>query len=49
MVDKNAHDTVLTIGFIANDCENQLDFLKEHFDIVCDKDNDYYDVKKLIF
>lgn len=49
MVDKNAHDNVLTIGFVANDCENQLDFFKEYFDIVCDKNNDYYDVKKLLF
>lgn len=49
MVDKNAHNSVLTIGFLANDSQNQLEFLKENFDIVCDINNDYYDVKKLIF
>ena len=27
MVDKKAHDSVLTIGFVANDSQNQLDFL----------------------
>jgi len=49
MVAKNAHPSLLTIGFVADDCQNQSEFLKEHFDIVCGTTENYYDVKKLLF
>lgn len=49
MVDKNAHDLVFNIGFVANDCQSQIDTLKTHFDIVCEQGDDYNTLKKLLF
>ena len=47
MVDKNDHDLVVSVGFIAKDAS--LETLKSHFDIVCEEDNNYEDVKKVLF
>lgn len=49
MVDKNSHDFVLSVGFLADDSNNELDTMVSYFDIVCEKDDDYYKVKNLLF
>ena len=49
MVDKNAHDLVLSVGFLADDSRNNLDVLKANFDIVCEENDDYNNLKKLLF
>lgn len=47
MVNKNDHDLVVSVGFIANDSSKEV--LQSHFDIVCEEDNNYEDVKKVLF
>lgn len=49
MVDKSLHDFVLTIGFVADDCKSNIAELKTNFDIVCEQNDDYIKLKKLIF
>lgn len=49
MVNENAHDTVLSIGFVADDCQSQVDTLKAYFDIVCEQGDDYHKLKELLF
>lgn len=49
MVDKSLHDFVLTIGFVADDCKSNIEELKANFDIVCEENDDYMKLKKLIF
>lgn len=49
MVDKARHELVVSIGFTTDDCEEQLEILKNHFDIVCEKNDNYDMVKKLLF
>ena len=49
MVDKNAHDFVLNIGFYTDDTHEQIETLKSNFDIVCEENNDYNDLNKLLF
>ena len=49
MIDKSIHDKVLSVGFLPYDLPYQLDYYCEKFDIVCDKEDDYHKVKKLLF
>ena len=49
MVDKNLHDSVLTICFLADDSHNKLEELKSSFDIVCEENDNYYKLKELLF
>ena len=49
MVDKNAHDFVLNIGFYTDDNHEQAETLKSNFDIVCESNDDYNDLRKLLF
>lgn len=49
MVDRNSHDFVLSVGFLADNSNNELDTMVSYFDIVCEKDDDYYKVKNLLF
>ena len=49
MVDTNAHDCVVSICFIPDDCKEKLELLKSNFDIVCEKSDDYDIVKNLLF
>lgn len=49
MVDKNAHDFVLTIGFLTNENYNQSEILKNNFDIVCELDDNYHTLKNILF
>lgn len=49
MVDKNAHDFVLSVGFLTDERAEQLEVLKSNFDIVCEYNEDYYTLKKLLF
>lgn len=49
MVDKNAHDNVLSVGFMTDERQEQAEILKSNFDIVCELDDNYNDLKKLLF
>lgn len=49
MVDKTLHDNVLTIGFAINDNKTLIENLKANFDIVCELDENYHTLKKLLF
>ena len=49
MVDKNTHHFVINIGFNTDDTHEQIETLKSHFDIVCEENNDYNDLNKLLF
>lgn len=52
MVDKNLHDSVITVGFEPNDpndpCNSLKDFLSS-FDIVCEPHENYIDLRKILF
>lgn len=52
MVDKNSHDSVITIGFEPddpNDPCNSLEDFQAGFDIVCEPHENYNDLKKILF
>lgn len=52
MVDKNSHDSVITIGFEPddpNDPCNSLEDFQASFDIVCEPHENYNDLKKILF
>lgn len=49
MVDKSKHDLVLSIGFLAEDSKEQYEILKSNFDIVCELNDDYNNLKELLF
>lgn len=49
MVDKTAHDSVLTIGFVSEDNSDYISDLISNFDIVCDNEEDYTVLQKLLF
>lgn len=52
MVDKNSHDSVITIGFEPddpNDPCNSLEDFQAGFDIVCEPHENYNDLKKVLF
>lgn len=52
MVDRNLHDSVITIGFEPddpNDPCNSLEDFQAGFDIVCEPHEDYTDLKKILF
>lgn len=49
MVEKSAHDFVLNIGFYTEEKHEQIETLKSHFDIVCESNDDYNDLNKLLF
>ena len=47
MVDKNKHKSVISIGFLTLDAPK--DVMTSNFDIVCEENDNYDDVKKLVF
>lgn len=52
MVDKNLHDSVITIGFEPNDPNdpcNSLEDFQASFDIVCEPHENYTDLKRILF
>ena len=49
MVDKSAHDFVLSVGFLTEEHKEQFEALKSNFDIVCELNDDYNNLKKLLF
>lgn len=52
MVDKNLHDSVITVGFEPddpNDPCNSLEDFQAGFDIVCEPHENYNDLKKVLF
>jgi len=49
MVDKDAHDFVLTIGFLTDETKENPEILTSKFDIVCESNDDYNDLKTLLF
>lgn len=49
MVDKDAHEFVLTVGFLTDENQEQLELLKANFDIVCELNDDYNHLKKKLF
>lgn len=52
MVDKNLHDSVITVGFepdAPNDPCNSLEDFQASFDIVCEPHENYNDLKKILF
>ncbi len=47
MVNKDNHNVVISVGFLASDTSK--DTMIANFDIVCGEDDNYDDVKKLVF
>lgn len=47
MVDKTSHPSVITIGLFSS--EYDINNLINNFDIVCEQNDDYNDLKKLLF
>ena len=47
MVNKNDHKLVITVGFTTPDVEKNV--MVRNFDIVCENDDDYEDVKNIVF
>lgn len=48
MIDRNEHKEIITVGF-ATEENNDLERFKSYFDIVCEDDEDYNDLMKIIF
>lgn len=49
MCDKSKHDMVYSICFLTDESANNLEKIKENFDIVCEFNDDYYNLKNEIF
>lgn len=49
MVDKTKHKNVFTVGFIANDDVEYIEDMNENFDIVCNSNDSYSDIRRIIF
>lgn len=49
MVDKSGDKFVLNIGFLTDERNEQFEIFKSNFDIVCELNDDYNDLKKLLF
>jgi len=49
MVDKNSHNSVLSVGFLTDETEEQVNILKNNFDIVCENTDNYNNIMKLLF
>lgn len=52
MVDKNSHDSVITVGFepdAPDDPCNSLEDFQTNFDIVCEPYENYRDLQKILF
>jgi len=49
MVDKKAHDFVLSVGFSTDEQSEHIEILKSNFDIVCELNDDYNSLKKILF
>jgi len=49
MVNKNTHDFVLNVGFLTEEHPEEFTTLKANFDIVCELEDDYHDLKNLLF
>ena len=47
MVDRNNHKAVISIGFLTPD--SSKDTMASNFDIVCEENDNYGDVKKIVF
>ena len=47
MVDKNKHKEVFTVGFLTDD--GPKDIMVSNYDIVCEKEDNYLNVKDLLF
>lgn len=48
MVDRDKHKDLITVGFFTKD-NNDLESFKNAFDIVCENNDDYNDLLKIIF
>lgn len=50
MVNKDSHHFVLSVGFLADDYpKNQIDDFKSKFDIICEQDDNYFNLKNILF
>lgn len=49
MVNKANHDLVVSIGFMTEEQQSNTELFKSNFDIVCNLDEDYIDIMKILF
>ena len=49
MIDKSSHDFVVTVGFTTDERQEQLELLKNNFDIVCEENDNYFTLKEFLF
>lgn len=49
MVNKENHDLLISIGFLTDELQDKIEIFKSNFDIVCNLDEDYIDIMKLLF
>lgn len=49
MVDKSKHDVVYTTCLLADEEKDNISKIKENFDIVCEYNDDYFDLQDVLF
>ena len=49
MVDKSKHDIVYTTCFLTDEGKDNIEKIKSKFDIVCEFEDNYFDLKEKLF
>lgn len=49
VVNPNDFDFALSVGFVTNKNKNKPEELQSHFDIICEENDNYFNLKQLLF